>query len=443
MVTQKAIFHTSPGDMDTSFGIGGIATIEVPGAFYSTVTGVINGKDDSLYVCGTADTETGSRFFITVLESSGSINQDFGNKGFVIGTFGAAAEDSYAAQLVWANDEKLLLIGSSRIGLDIYPALAKFDQQGNIDPTFGESGSGKVVVLLPGPPGTHFSSESDSEQKAVKSTIAPLKVGAASLLSDGKILLSHYFFRGPAPSYGMVIQLSSNGSLDTEFNATGYLAVMAPGYKSGQTQVTNVTIDSAGRYLVCGGVNSLDSSPLNSFIARYTAQGVPDNTFGPDGFQIVFQDEVLPGGDRVELMVPLDAGGVLGLGGSIYEPYVGQLLMLEENGQMNPDFNFGAPLNTRLGESGTLWKNCTYQPDGKLVVVGAIDKLVDSFDFDIVIARFDKSGGLDSSFNSGLGWVRTRLGNEVAGAYTVLLQNNKIVVGGVSDSMGVVLRYQS
>ena len=78
-----------------------------------------------------------------------------------------------------------------------------------------------------------------------------------------------------------------------------------------------------------------------------------------------------------------------------------------------------------------------------LVVVGAIDKLVDSFDFDIVIARFDKSGGLDSSFNSGLGWVRTRLGNEVAGAYTVQLQNNKIVVGGVSDSMGVVLRYQS
>lgn len=443
MITQEAISHVNPGDMDTGFGVGGIATIEVPGASYSFITSVISGPGNCLYVCGTANTRAGSRFFITALNASGSINPDFGNKGFVVDTFGVTTEDSYTAQLVWTHDEKLLLVGSSRIGTDIYPALAKFDSQGNFDPTFGDNGSGKTVVFLPGPPGKYVASDSHSEHRSVKSNIAPLKVGAANLLSDGKILLSHYFFRGPAPSYGMVIQLSSNGSLDTEFNATGYLAVMAPGYKSGQTQVTNVTIDSAGRYLVCGGVNSLDSSPLNSFIARYTAQGVPDNTFGPDGFQIVFQDEVLPGGDRVELMVPLDAGGVLGLGGSIYEPYVGQLLMLEENGQMNPDFNFGAPLNTRLGESGTLWKNCTYQPDGKLVVVGAIDKLVDSFDFDIVIARFDKSGGLDSSFNSGLGWVRTRLGNEVAGAYTVLLQNNKIVVGGVSDSMGVVLRYQS
>lgn len=444
MLTQKNVTPPGAGEIDTDFGVDGVVIVEVPGASYSCVMGVLNGPGNCLYVCGSADIGTSSRFFITALTSNGVINPDFGNEGFVIDAFGIADEDSYGMQLIWTADEKLLLVGAAYIGINPFPALAKFDLKGNIDPEFGEDGRGKTVIELPGPPGKHFSSANHSEKKTnIKNNVARLKAGSSSLLDDGKILLSHYFFRGPAPSYGMIIRLLSNGTLDAGFNTNGYVTVVAPGYEDGQTQIANVTIDSTGSYLACGGVNRLDSSPLNSFFARYSSQGLLDESFGANGFQIIPHDDVLPGGGRAEVIIPLDVGGALGIGGSIYEPYVGQLLMLDGNGQMKHDFNSGAPLNISLDESGTLWKSGVVQPDGMLLVAGAIDKFIDSFNFDIVLARFDQSGSLDSSFNSGLGWARMRMGDDTAGAYTVLLQGSKIVVGGLSSSTGVVLRFQS
>lgn len=273
---------TMPGKIDLAFGANGVVTIDVPGAVPIDVSGVINGPDDTLYVCGTVQFQCASKFFITALNSTGAVITDFGDNGYVISAFSEEEDDeySYASQLVLSG-KKLLLVGSSYIGVDPFPALAQLDLQGNFDPTFGENGRGKIVFHLPGPPGAGSGQDRPEAFKPDSTSNSGTREGSANILDDGKILLSHYFFRPGAPSHGVIIRTLANGSLDTDFVGLGYLAVIAPGFENAQTQVTNVTVDSEGRYVACGSVYDLGSAPVSTFFARYSPVGKPDASFGP------------------------------------------------------------------------------------------------------------------------------------------------------------------
>jgi len=429
------------GKIDLTFGVNGVASIDVPGATGSNVYGVINGPDGTLYVCGDARIQGSSKFFITALNSTGTVISGFGDNGYVIDVF-EENEFSHAGQLA-LTDKKLLLLGSSYIGRDLFPALAQLDLQGNFDPTFGENQSGKIVIHLPSPPGTSSDQDRPDPFTLEATNSGDTGKGSANILADGKVLLSHYFFRPGLPNHGLIIRTHANGSLDTEFAGRGYLTVVAPGFENGQTQVESVSIDTEGRYLVCGGLYDLGSSPLSTFFARYSPEGQPDTSFGPKGFKIIQSPEDLLGGARATALIPLQGGRVLSLGSSVHDPYVGQMLMLKNDGELDPGFNLGKPVYTQLAESSTIWRAFTYQTNEKIVVAGAIDKRKDSFNFDIVIARFNNTGHLDTEFNDGLGWARTRLSALSHGANAVVVQNDKIAIGGVSNKKGIVVRYYS
>lgn len=428
------------GKIDLAFGEDGVVNINVPGASTVSVNGVLNGADNRLYVLGTANIQLRSRFFITALNQKGEVITDFGNNGYVIDFFDGQGEDAYGEQLKLAG-EKLLLVGASYIRGNPFPALAQFDLNGKIDPAFGENGRGKIVFNLPFPPGA----VSDPTRRDVfepGSTSSPgTQQGLVNILDDGKILLSHYFFRTGEPSYGLIIRTLANGLLDTDFATTGYLPVIVPGYENGQTQITSITVDSQGRYVACGSVYALGSEPVLTFFARYNCEGKPDASFGSQGFRIIQDATGLPGGARSTALIPLQEGGMMSLGGSIHDPYIGQLLMLNDRGDLDPVFNSGEPLNTQLAKSSTIWRAFVHQTDGKLVVVGGVEKSKNSLIFDIVVARFDQSGELDADFNDGLGWARTRLSPHTDAATAVTLQNDKIVIGGLSQNRGVVVRY--
>lgn len=428
------------GKIDLGFGTNGVVNIYVPGASNSVAYSVINGPNETLYVCGTATIDRIPKFFITALDPRGHIITPFGNNGYVIGEFGDKNEFSFGSKLI-LKDKKLLLLGSSYIETNTFPALAQLDLQGNFDPTFGESETGKIVIHLPGPLSATSGREAPDTFEPDSMNSNGTGEGAATLLDDGKILFSHYFFSPGTPSYGVIVRTLADGSLDTEFATNGVLSVIAPGFEDGQTQLQSVTVDSEGRYVACGSVFDLSSSPVKTFFARYSPEGKLDDTFGSGGFRIVSDPDGLPGGARAEALIPLEKGNIFSLGISIHGPYVGQLLKLDVHGQFHPDFNDANPLNTQLAESSTLWKTFTRQADDKLVVAGAIDQQKNSHVFDIVVARFDKTGKLDRQFNDGPGWARTRLSTNTDGALAMTLQPDKIVIAGLSGSNGVVVRY--
>ena len=436
-ISESAVSANMVGKIDLAFGLNGVAAIDIPGAATQPVA-VINGPDDKLYVCGTATFQNESKFFIAALSANGEIVPEFGSMGYAIGVF-QEAEHSFANALE-LKDNKLLLVGSSYIGTDPYPAMAQFDLMGNLDTTFGQNGQGKIVHFIPGPAIDSSKQELSRPFKSVSQNPSIQKQSSMGL-ADGKTLLTHYFFRFGSPSYGVLIRTLANGSLDIDFNSRGYLEVIAPGYENGQTQIESVTVDSDGRYVVCGGISDLGFSPVKTFFARFSSDGAADPTFGPGGFRVIADPDDLPGGVRADALMSLANGEILGLGRSVHDPYVSQLLQLQASGELDTDFNDGNPLNMRLAESSTLWQTFTRQADSKLVVAGAIDKQKNSFVFDIVVARFDRTGKLDLTFNEPLGWARTRLSTRNDGAYSVVLQRDKIVVTGVSSNKGVVVRY--
>lgn len=425
------------GTIDTDFGTQGVVSIDVPGAESSLVKGITNGPNGELYICGDATLDRTRSFFITCLDSDGNVTPQFGTNGFVIGKFND--DDSYGSHIIFLDTKQLLLFGAAYIGTDPFPALARLGLDGKFDPTFGENDQGKVVIHLSGPNGESPAKATASgfEQDSTTSN----DTGSINILADGKILLSHYFFRAGSPSYGLIIRLLSDGSLDPAFNRTGYVKVIAPGYEKGQTQIGNVAVDSQGRYVGYGAVYDM-SSPVSTMVARYNQHGSPDPLFGEDGFVIIPSQDGPAGGTRSEQLCLSGNGGIISAGSSIFDPYYGRLIALKDNGEMNPEFNGGKPLDTQLALSSTLWKGVTLQSDGKIIVVGAVDKTQNSHTFDIALARFDVRGKLDTEFNGGLGWTRTRLSPRTEGVLAVVLQSSgKIVVAGFSSDKGVVLRY--
>jgi uncharacterized delta-60 repeat protein len=425
------------GTIDTRFGAQGVVSIDVPGAQSSVVNGITSGPNDELYVCGNATLEGSDRFFITCLDSEGNVNPQFGDNGFVIDTFND--DYSYGSHIIFLDTGKLVLFGAAYIGRDTFPALARLGLDGKFDPDFGENDQGKVVIHISGPDGTPPAKARATgfEQNSATRN----DTGSVNILADGKILLSHYFVLPGWPSYGLIIRLLSDGSLDPIFNRTGYVKVIAPGYEHGQTQIENVTVDLKGRYVGYGAVYDM-SSPPSTMVVRYNQDGSPDSLFGADGFVIIPSQDGPAGGTRSEQLCLSRNGGIISAGSSILDPYYGRLIALKDNGEMNPEFNDGKPLDTQLASSSTLWKGVTLQSDGKIIVVGAVDKTQNSHTFDIALARFDEAGNLDAEFNGGLGWTRTRLSLSTDGVYAVALQSSgKIVIAGFSNQKAVVLRY--
>jgi uncharacterized delta-60 repeat protein len=435
--------QTSTGNMsgkiDLAFGTNGVVQINIPDSGASDVSSVINGPDGSLFACGTVSIQHLPHFFVVALRANGDIIRGFGDNGYVTGKFDFDA--SYGASLMLAG-EKLLLAGSAYIGTDPFPALARLDLQGAFDPTFGVDGTGRIVLHIPGPPEAEVSTDRP-ETLSLNSATNAGQTFTANMLNDGKILLTHYFVRVGAPSYGVILRTQANGLLDTGFANKGVLSVIAPGFETGQTQIQSVAVDSAGRYLACGSVSGLDTKPVKTFFARYNSEGQSDHSFGLQGFRIIQEPEALPGGSRSVVVAPIADGHFFSGGYSVHDPYVAQLLKLTAQGELDPAFNQGKPLNTRLADNGTVWRALTIGADGKPVVAGTIDKRKNTFTFDIVVARFNESGQLDTDFNDGLGWARTRLSSAADGATSVLLQNDKICIGGISNFSGIIVRYHA
>src|SRR5215468_1166644 len=88
------------------------------------------------------------------------------------------------------------------------------------------------------------------------------------------------------------------------------------------------------------------------------------------------------------------------------------------------------------------------QPDGKIVVVGTTDTVADGSDADIVVVRYKDDGTLDGGFGSG-GIVTTGLGVGTDFAFAGALQGDGkiLVVGGAAStstpSEEFVIRYTS
>ena len=242
--------YNNDGSLDTSFGNGGKMTTKGFATVDASITSLVQQKDGKFLVTGSVSDST--RFpeisvGIARFNNDGSLDTSFGDAGTIRSRVVGFPQSGL--KVIEQSDSKVLIVTSA--------TLIRYDSSGTLDKTFG-NGKGFIVT----PSGTNTINKNALQQ------------------SDGKILIT-----GSVSSMGKEMtalsRYNSDGILDTSFGTNGVTTVdFGLSSQSGES----IAIQPDGKIVVAGNVIS-EITPFNQdfTLSRYNSNGTLDTSFGTDG----------------------------------------------------------------------------------------------------------------------------------------------------------------
>lgn len=206
-----------------------------------------------------------------------------------------------------------------------------------------------------------------------------------------------------------------------------------------------VVVQPDNRIVVAGGTWQPNVQGTGSMaLIRYMPNGQPDPTFGSGDAKVV---HVLAGFEiGIEAMLLLPNGKILCTGGAWVDNGESKIMLARFNADGLPDNSFDGDgiLTTQIGVGDQYGQSIALQPDGKILVAGYAN--IDGYE-DFLLLRYNANGTLDQAFGGGDGIVTTSLGESYAGVEKVLLQpDGKIIAAGYAVSNGfddfAIVRYK-
>jgi uncharacterized delta-60 repeat protein len=215
---------------------------------------------------------------------------------------------------------------------------------------------------------------------------------------DKKLLIGGYFTTFNGGSFGRIIRLNYNNSVDTSFSiGTGF-----------NGDVYDIKLQSDGKILVCGGFTSYNGTVSNRII-RLNTDGSIDNTFSiGTGFN-----------QNATLMKIQSDGKVLVFGAtfSSFTTYSGvsknRIVRLNTDGSIDNTFSVGTGFNASVNGADLL-------SDGKILVAGIFSTYSGVSRNRLV--RLNTDGSVDNTFVIGSGILGI--------GYSIKQIQNKILVSG-------------
>jgi uncharacterized delta-60 repeat protein len=354
----------APGALDTSFG-GGNAVLP-SGAGDEYAYALAAQPDGKLIAVGLSPENHGD-FAVLRVQRDGMLDPTFGSAGVVHSAIGQGSDTAYAVTV--QQDGKILVAGSALVtgsGLDF--ALARYNADGRLDPTFGSAGS---VT-------TAFGPDSDTAY-------------AVLLQADGKILVGGESNRGSSSS-GVDFALArylADGSLDASFGNAGKLTTSLAA-ASGRDTIYALALQQVGgetRIVAAGGEGDFA-------LARYTDKGELDASFGVGGKKVgVFGSAI--GAARA---LQVDSQGRILVAGHHTNDFA--LVRLVSDGAFDTGFGSAGKVVTPLSESN--WDAAhaiAVQSDGRIVLGGWVYEGGSSAG-NFALVRYTADGALDTSFGS-------------------------------------------
>jgi uncharacterized delta-60 repeat protein len=403
----------APGDLDPTFDGDGRVTTDFAGGF-DGARGIAIQADGKIVAAGVAICDpcagptTIHDFALARYNRDGSLDTTFGEgDGKVTTDFSAGADEAFAVAI--QADGKIVAGGSAAIsGVDF--ALARYNADGSLDPTF--DGDGKVT--------TDYGFGSS-------------QVKALAIQADGKIVAAGY---GSSTGFDFFLaRYNSNGSLDPGFGNGGRVTFL--GFGSNNNQANGVAIQADAK-IVASGCTSCSSSAGNFALVRLNPNGSHDGTF--DGEGLVTTDFLGDEDQANDVAIQADGKIVVAGFASVSFDETFALARYNVDGSLDPTFDGDGRATTQFG-SGDRARELAIQRDGKIVAAG----VACAFCFagaDFGLARYNIDGSLDTTF-SGDGKVMTDFGFANDQASAVALQGDgKIVAAGVADGDFALARYK-
>ncbi|HEY7708165.1 MAG TPA: hypothetical protein VH968_13440 [Gaiellaceae bacterium] len=251
--------------------------------------------------------------------------------------------------------------------------------------------------------------------------------GASSLAvgRDGKTIVAGWAVVGPRDLGFALARYTARGKLDRTFGRNGRVLTYFGGPRS-RSSAASVAIQSNGKVVAAGFFISGDRSRFA--LARYTLAGRLDRTFGRGG-------TVLTGfGRSAEARaVKIQPDGKIVVAGSVLTRTPGYrdgvkfaLARYRPDGTLDRRFGTNGWIATDFGRDGYA-AALVVQADGKLVATGPMHEGLRT---DLALVRYTGEGKLDVSFGVG-GVVVASLGNPQALA---IQPDRKLVTAGTRDA---------
>lgn len=389
-----------PGAIDVSFDSDGIQTTDFFGSSDSANDVAVQ-SDGKSVVVGSA-TSAASDFDLAVARYNvdGSLDTTFDADGkFSIGRTGADFAQSVAIQ----PDGKIVIAGSAAGSVEFTRAIlvVRLNPDGTLDTTF--DGDGMVI------------SELSANGRAVK------------LQTDGKIVVAGEWGQGNEGKI-IVVRYNANGSLDTTFDADGFVLTDIP--NTVYARAYDMLIQPDGKIVAAG---STQNPQLVFALARYNTDGSLDTSFDLDGTVIT---DIASGNDQGE-SVHLQADGKIVMTGFGSNGSSGDITVTRYNadGSLDPLFDGDGKLTIDLDGRTDFPGSAVIQSDGKIVVAGSNGS-------DIFLARVNPDGSLDTSFDGDGKLITDILGRSDSARSVTMQSDGKLVIAGSSSFDFAVVRYQ-
>ena len=412
LVNAMCLFYFSPlpvsaaaGDLDTSFGVGGKVVTDVPGYTGESGYDVAVQPDGRIIVAGSGVSSTNgtSDFVVLRYNADGSLDTSFGIDGKVLTDFGNSNDNAFAIAL--QGDGRIIVAGrASASGLPPNFAAARYDVNGNLDPSFGTEGRTTVIF---------------NRNNKKSGPITHSWVWDITIQLDGRIVLA-----GDADAKFGIARLNPDSSLDSDFGINGKTIVSLSGGTGGSAAyaVAIQTVDSEQR-IVAAGYAATRRGVIDFGVARFRANGTLDNTFDVDGKVIT---DFAGGEDSIKDIV-IDASDRIVAAGTCGSVNFA-LARYNSDGTLDITFDSDGKVATDFSGLSDAGESVAIQPDGKIIVAGMA--LNPGSDF--ALARYNADGTPDSSFGSN-GKLTTDFSGQGDSARALAMQpDNKIVLVGIT-----------
>ena len=339
-------------------------------------------------------------FQINCLAQAGKLDSTFGTNGIVT-TFidSSAVANSIAVQA----DGKIVTGGWCSNGQMGF-LLARYLQNGSLDPTFGSNG---VVTT-----------RIDSNSEVISVIIQPdgriLAGGWASHLKED---INHIIY---TLTYMAIARYNANGSLDTSFNHNGIFTLEIDSLDA----INSLALQSDGKIIVGGRFAHITTNSDTMIVLRLNTNGTLDFSFGTHG-----KTEISPGIISTLIVLPDDKIYALGT----KEYYYFAISRYNANG--TPDNSFGQHGVVFDSVAGGSANSLKIQSDGKLVVTGTINfnngliRYLPDGNRDSSFGRNGEAIALDSFYN---GYFQSNIGF----LSSALQSDGKILAGGIFQRSG-------
>jgi len=333
----------------------------------------------------------------------GDLDRSFGDRGRVR-TNVSRANDQVLDVAVQPNGKVVVVGRASPTNLYGDVVLARYRENGSLDPTFGRAG---IVTR-------NLAQRSDS-------------LSGVAIQDDGAIVAVGGASTGAFTSRLVVLRVLRDGSFDDSFSGNG---IARTGFGDGSDEGRDVAIQDDGSIVVVG-----ETGDGVFAIARYLPDGTLDDSFGGDGK--VTADPTA--GDDRPSGVAVQADGAIVVSGSSDD---GTMVAMRFATDGTPDATFDgdgvATVDIDVGADSA--NAIAIQEDGKIVLGGEAGGCCE-YTGSFAVARLDTDGSLDPTFG-GDGIAVTNFGPGDDGAADVVIQpNGKIVAVGSEGFNGLTARF--